>query len=68
MFVSYTPAAFNTVKGQQTLAALAAKNGTDLDGTPMIHKAIEVDVLERKGFVQTRTRALDGSQGFPWII
>ena len=68
VFVSYTPAAFNTAKGQATLAALAAKNGTDLDGTPMIRKAIEVDVLERKGFVQTQTRALDGSQGFPWII
>jgi len=68
VFVSYTPAAFNTPKGVSTLAALAAKNGTDLDGTPMIRKAIEVDVLERKGLVQTQTRALDGSQGFPWII
>jgi hypothetical protein len=68
VFVSYTPAAFNTAKGQQTLAALAAKNGTDLDGTPMIRQAIEVDVLERKGFAETKTRALDGSQGFPWII
>ena len=68
VFVSYTPAAFNTPKGVSTLAALAAKNGTDLDGTPMIRKAIEVDVLERKGFAETRTRALDGSQGFPWII
>src|SRR6516225_3659245 len=65
VFVSYTPAAFNTPKGVSTLAALAAKNGTDLDGTPMIRKAIEVDVLERKGLVQTQTRALDGSQGFP---
>ena len=68
VFVSYTPAAFNTPKGVSTLAALAAKNGIDLDGTPMIRKAIEVDVLERKGFVETRTRALDGSQNFPWII
>jgi hypothetical protein len=68
VFVSYTPAAFNTQKGIDTLAALAAKNGTDLDGTPLIRQAIEVDVLERKGLVETRTRALDGSQGFPWII
>jgi len=68
VFVSYTSAAFNTEKGQATLAALEAKNGTDLDGTPMIKKAIEVDDLERKGLVETRTRALDGSQGFPWII
>jgi hypothetical protein len=68
VFVSYTPAAFNTAKGKATLAALAAKNGTDLDGTPIIKKAIEVDDLEKKGLVETRTRALDGSQGFPWII
>jgi len=68
VFVSYTSAAFNTAKGRDTLAALAAKNGTDLDGTPMIRKAIEVDDLEKKGLVVVRTRPLDGSQGFPWII
>lgn len=68
VFVSYTPAAFDTEKGRATLAALAAKNGTDLDGTPMIRKAIEVDDLENKGLVEEQTRALDGSQGPPWII
>jgi len=68
VFVSYTPAAFNTATGQATLAALAAKNGTDLDGTPIIKKAIEVDDLDKKGLVVQRTRALDGSQGFPWIV
>ncbi len=68
VFVSYTPAAFNTAEGQKTLAALAEKNGTDLDGTPIITMAIEVDDLEKKGLVVERTRNLDGSQGFPWII
>jgi hypothetical protein len=68
VFVSYTPAAFDTAEGRRTLAHLAAINGTDLDGTPMIRKAVEVDVLERRGFAVTRTRALDGSEGFPWII
>jgi len=68
VFVSYTPAAFNTPEGQATLAALAEKNGTDLDGTPIIKKAIEVDDLGKKGFAIQQTRALDGSQGFPWII
>jgi hypothetical protein len=68
VFVSYTPDAFNTAKGQATLAALASKNGTDLDGTPLITQAIEVDDLEKKGLVETRTRALNGTQGFPWII
>jgi hypothetical protein len=68
VFVSYTPAAFNTAAGQKVLAALAAKNGTNLDGTPIFKMAIEVDDLTKDGFAVQQTRALDGSQGFPWII
>jgi hypothetical protein len=68
VFVSYTPAAFNTAEGQKILATLAAKNGTDLDGTPMIRQVKEIDFLEGKGLAEERTRALDGSQGPPWII
>jgi len=68
VFVSYTPAAFNTAEGQKILATLAAKNGTDLDGTPMIRQVKEIDFLEGKGLAVEQTRALDGSQGPPWII
>src|SRR5262249_19067984 len=68
VFISYTPAAFNTARGQKILATLAAKNGTDLDGTPMIRTTKEIDFLEGKGLAVEQTRALDGSQGFPWII
>jgi len=68
VFVSYTPAAFNTAAGQKALAALAAKNGTDLDGTPIIRTPKELDVLELKGFATEQRRNVDGSQGFPWII
>ena len=68
VFVSYTPAAFNTAEGRKILATLAAKNGTDLDGTPMIREVKEIDFLEGKGLAMEQTRALDGSQGFPWII
>ena len=68
VFISYTPAAFNTPEGQATLAQLAAKNGTDLDGTPILKKAIEVDDLEKKGFAEERSRALDGSQGNRWVV
>ena len=67
-FVSFTPAAFNTAAGQKALAALAALNGKDLDGTPIIETAMEVDGLEKKGFVIEQHRNFDGSQGFPWII
>jgi hypothetical protein len=68
VFVSYTPEAFTTAVCQTALSDLQAKNGTDLDGTPMIRKAIEVDDLGKKGCAIQRTRNLNGSQGFPWII
>jgi len=67
VFVSYTPAAF-TPAGQKTLATLAAKNGTDLDGTPIIRTPKELDVLEGKGLATEQRRNVNGSQGFPWII
>jgi len=68
VFVSYTREAFTTAVCQTALADLRAKNGADLDGTPMIRKAIEVDDLGKKGCAIQRTRNLNGSQGFPWII
>jgi len=67
VFVSYTPAAF-TADGQKILATLAAKNGTDLDGTPMIRHVKEIDFLERMGLAEEHRRAPDGTQGPPWII
>jgi hypothetical protein len=67
-FVSFTAAAFNTSEGQATLAHLAALNGTDLDGTPILKTAMEIDGLIKKGFALERPRNFDGSQGFPWII
>src|SRR5713101_137711 len=70
VFVSYTAAGLDPSNAvcKQALDVLRTKNGTDLDGTPQIHKAIEVDDLGKKGCAEQRTRALDGSQGFPWII
>jgi hypothetical protein len=67
-FVSFTPAAFNTAAGRAALAALAALNGTNLDGTPIIKTAMQVDGLVKKGFAIEQHRNFDGSQGFPWII
>jgi hypothetical protein len=67
-FVSFTAAAFNTAQGQATLAHLAALNGTDLDGTPILKTAMEIDGLIKKGFAVERHRDFNGSQGFPWII
>jgi hypothetical protein len=68
VFVHYTPAAFDTAEGRKILATLAAQNGTDLDGTPIIQHVKEIDFLERMGLAEEQRRASDGSQGFPWII
>jgi len=67
-FVVYTQKAFTTADGQKTLADLAAKNGTDLDSTPILNNAGVIDQLVIDGFAEIRTRPLDGSKGFPWVI
>jgi hypothetical protein len=67
-FPSYTTAAFNTAAGRQALAGMGAKNGFDLDGTPLLFSTSDIVGLENDGFVQLRHRAFGGSQGFPWVI
>ena len=71
-FVVYTQKAFTpTPFGCQLtpkLAEIAAKNGTDLDGTPILTTADGIDGLVKDGLVEIRTRPLDGSRGFPWVI
>ena len=70
VFVSYTAAGLdpNNAVCRQARDVLMAKYGADLDGTPQIHKAIEVDDLTKKGCAVQTHRNFDGSQGFPWII
>lgn len=51
-FVVFTPAAFNTPEGQQALADLSAKNGINLDGTPIITTLAQIESLHKAGFVQ----------------
>lgn len=67
-FVRFTPKAFNTADGQKTLNDLAQKYGRDLDGTPMLTKADDIDNLAANGYVELRNPALDGSEGFPWVL
>jgi hypothetical protein len=47
------------------LAELGARNGFDLDGTPIIKTLSELDDLTDDGFVTQTQRPLDGSQGPP---
>ncbi len=55
VFVSYTSAALNTADGQKALADLATKNGYDLDGTPIITSASDIDNLVAKGYLLLQT-------------
>ena len=66
-FVVFTPKAF-TAEGQKRLDPIAEDNGRDLDGTPILQSASEIDNLASDGFVLIANRAQDGSEGFPWVI
>jgi hypothetical protein len=66
--VAYTGAALTTSAGRRALAAVAARCGTDLDGTPMIRTAADVESLGASGFVTVTTPAADGSAGPPWCL
>ena len=66
-FVVYTPKAF-TDEGRKVLDPIAAVNGRDLDGTPILTSASLIDNLAAQGLVEIRNRRLDGSQGFSWVI
>lgn len=61
VWVNYTDGAFNTIDGRKELADLTKKNGTVLDGTPLIKTIGDIDRLVSKGLT-TKTTAglLDG--------
>ena len=58
-----TDAAFNTADGKKTLADLQKRNGTALDGTPIIKTLSELENLFSKGFAAKRFRNPNGSEG-----
>lgn len=63
IWVSYTDRAFNTADGKKMLADLQKRNGTALDGTPIIKSLSELDNLFAKGFAAKRFRNPNGSEG-----
>lgn len=66
--VTYTSAAFNTPGGQQALASLAARNGLDADGTPIIKKVNEIEDLLDDGYISVERPPEDGSKGPRWYV
>ncbi len=63
VWISYTDNAFNTRDGRKALTDLQSKNGTALDGTPIIKTKSELESLLSKGFAAKRFRNPDGSEG-----
>ena len=67
-FVSWDGPNINDPDCQEFMDELADKNGTDLDGTPIFKRVGEIEDAEELACATVRNRALDGSQGFPWVI
>jgi hypothetical protein len=66
-FPRYTDAALFP-KWDPKLDELAARNGLDLDGTPIIKRLSEILELEALGLLELIKRPEDGSLGFPWVV
>jgi hypothetical protein len=68
VWVSYTDRAFNTSDGRKALEDLRKRNGTALDGTPIIKTLSELDNLFSKGYAARRLRNPNGSEGALYSI
>lgn len=66
VWVVYTPKAF-TAEGRKQLDPIAATNGRDLDGTPILTSPSQVDNLAADGLVELRTRPVNDGV-FRWVI
>jgi hypothetical protein len=66
VWVVYTPSAF-TKEGRKELDPIAATNGRDLDGTPILTSPSQIDNLAAKGLIELRTRPVNDSV-FRWVI
>ncbi|HEV3028466.1 MAG TPA: hypothetical protein VG457_12890, partial [Planctomycetota bacterium] len=67
VFVRFTNQAF-TPAGLAILEEIRERNGTDLDGTPILKHVSEVTELGRSGYVTLARRPEDGSGGPPWVV
>lgn len=63
VWISYTRQALNTKAGQIALADLQRRNGTALDGTPIIRTLSDLNNLLSKGYAAKRFRNPDNSEG-----
>jgi hypothetical protein len=66
VWVVYTPKAF-TAEGKKQLNPIAATNGRDLDGTPILTSPSQVDNLASNGLIELRTRPVNDPV-FRWVL
>lgn len=73
-FVVYTKKAYNALfrngdpNARRVLEALIARNGRDLDGTPILNTVADIERLERMGLVELRFNPEVGGDGPRWVI
>ena len=67
-FPRFTDDALFTAAGQAALDVLRERNGTDLDGTPILKRLNELVRLEEQGYLELLQRPDDESQGPPWVV
>lgn len=67
-FVSWNDPATEECLDEQE--KLSKKNGSDLDGTPVLKTVSQIENMEAKGCItlQTRSLAEGAPQGFPWVV
>lgn len=66
--VEYTDRAFTTKQGRLAMQLLTERNGTSLDGTPIIRTAKELDGLIADGLVTVRLAGSDNSDRTPYAV
>lgn len=67
IFVEYTEL-INTTKGQIAMTTLRKRNGSSLDGTPIIRTVKELDLLREQGFVELTQPSQDEPYRTPFAI
>ena len=67
-FPRWTDLALESEEGEAHLEMLRERNGTDLDGTPILKRLSEILEAEELGYLELLQRKEDGSEGFPWVV
>jgi len=66
--VVFTEKVFRSQAGLAAMEEIRKRNGTDLDGTPLLKHLSEIQLLEREGYVQLSPGALQESNSPSWMI